>query len=712
MGDLERILEIPGNNHVLGKLRDLISSHTAVAFVGAGASAAKYPLWLGLLYDLSDLAVERDNAAAADRDYWIREAANDPLGVAQRIKSALGSGIFYSRLEAIFGPPTDGSFTEAHQKLASLPFKGFVTTNYDRGLIDAWQVTHPGMGSKSVATRLNNVVTNRWLTGEIYKQDLRPIFHAHGIIDDPNSLILTLDDYTEAYRTGTSYRRLFERLIIQENLVFIGFGFADPWMFFLSQSVLRDMRGVETARAPRHVAVIGLPNDRQYTREQRRKFEQEYDAEIVFYPVRVTQVAERRREDHTALTALLASLDGAGRAVSTSSPQPQIPVTPTRSAPPFVRRRVRVSQESRFYFGAQGVPLFGRDKAKADLQRFLKVDGGLRWWLVAGPGGIGKSRLALELVESCGSEWDAGFFDQSAGFDWSAWSPAKPTLIVVDYVTQRPRETGDVIRQLYNREDQLSHPVRFLLLERESEGRWVDDFYRTGSSRSLLADCRFDIPLILTPLTPQDLWQVIVSVLTSARRLLPDRSGTLAALMEIDPGGRPLFAAFLADALAAGRSLRQWDRQSLVRDVLAREVERRWQPAGITDQDLNLLALLTMVGGLPVDQATTLGAAGILPDPSQRSLARNTILTGQNRGSVLAPLEPDIIGEMFVLEHLARVDGEKSGVAGQLTQLAWTVSPINCAVFLDRSATDFALHPTLRSIDFAPGRRLLAWFGP
>src|SRR6478735_9027543 len=79
-------------------------------------------------------------------------------------------------------------------------------------------------------------------------------------------------------------------------------------MYFLSQTVLRDIRGSEPGTAPRHIAV-GLPNDREYTREQRRKLEQEYDAEIVFYPVEVSIALGRRHEDHSALTVLLAALD-------------------------------------------------------------------------------------------------------------------------------------------------------------------------------------------------------------------------------------------------------------------------------------------------------------------------------------------------------------------------------------------------------------------
>jgi hypothetical protein len=114
MDGLAPFREIPGNEHVLKKLKDLISSGKAIAFVGAGASACKYPLWIPLLHELADLAVDRDNVTSDDRDEWLAEMSKDPLGVAARIKAALGPGIFYSRLDDIFRPRADESFTDTH----------------------------------------------------------------------------------------------------------------------------------------------------------------------------------------------------------------------------------------------------------------------------------------------------------------------------------------------------------------------------------------------------------------------------------------------------------------------------------------------------------------------------------------------------------------------------------------------------------------------
>ena len=61
----------------------------------------------------------------------------------------------------------------------------------------------------------------------------------------------------------------------------------------------------------------------------------------------------------------------------------------------------------------------------------------------------------------------------------------------------------------------------------------------------------------------------------------PAAEALLDRLREIDPLRRPLFAILAADALIAGRNVREWDRERLMRDVLARERER-WAKMGVT----------------------------------------------------------------------------------------------------------------------------------
>ena len=64
--------KIPGNESAFEKLKEIVDSREAIAFVGAGASAGLYPLWTQLLLLLADQAVDCGLATEADREFWLR----------------------------------------------------------------------------------------------------------------------------------------------------------------------------------------------------------------------------------------------------------------------------------------------------------------------------------------------------------------------------------------------------------------------------------------------------------------------------------------------------------------------------------------------------------------------------------------------------------------------------------------------------------------
>ena len=66
----------------------------------------------------------------------------------------------------------------------------------------------------------------------------------------------------------------------------------------------------------------------------------------------------------------------------------------------------------------------------------------LRWRLATGPGGVGKSRMALEYCFALGPAWYAGFFDATdTHVDWATWQPVAPTLIIADYAQRQAKST-------------------------------------------------------------------------------------------------------------------------------------------------------------------------------------------------------------------------------------------------------------------------------
>jgi len=61
---------------------------------------------------------------------------------------------------------------------------------------------------------------------------------------------------------------------------------------------------------------------------------------------------------------------------------------------------------------------------------------------------------------------------------------------------------------------------------------------------------------------------------------LPNKTETLVTLENIDPERRPLFAYFMADAIAAGHDVRDFDAEHLLEDVIRRAREKILEARG------------------------------------------------------------------------------------------------------------------------------------
>ena len=346
----------------------------------------------------------------------------------------------------------------------------------------------------------------------------------------------------------------------------------------------------------------------------------------------------------------------------------------------------------RFFYGTQKVPFLGREKELAALSAFLYTPKRFAWWLVAGAGGLGKSRLALELCLCQGMVWRAGFLpDDYKPEDFRNWRPSQPTLLVADYVTARAEILGQIARRLYDRRDELDFPVRLLLLERDSDGQWLSQFRGKGGDALAIDDARHareHVPL--EGLGESDLWHTIELLLGDAGAAPPNRQEAMTALASIDPSGRPLFAAFFADSIAANPGATGWSRKDLLDDVLDREAEKRWKPAGITTVEKDLLAIATMGGGIDLSDDELPEAIRQRLRGGDFSPERYQLLSGQAAQERLAPLEPDILGEVFVLNHLSPAFHGDTERGERARQVAWHLRHgFGMFSFLSRAAADF-----------------------
>lgn len=423
------------------------------------------------------------------------------------------------------------------------------------------------------------------------------------------------------------------------------------------------------------------------------------------------------------------------------------------------RAQVDEDRFDRFLYSAQRLPVVGRETERDELARWLLDGRAFSWDLWTGPAGAGKSRLALDLclVAEAGElgsflidaeakpptgdasrAWRTGFIEWGSAAEdaerWKAWRPNEPTLIVVDYVAERAGPLSHVLGVLARRTDlNADAPVRVLLLERdftrptEGEGAklpmpdWVNrltrhDLAKDGQLQA--SHARMEREAIEQPLkgvSPEaaaeivrleaDLGEVSLGAEAVHRRV--------TAITDIDPALRPLFIAMAAEAIRMGGAevdaqLPTWNPQLLaeyVQGKLLGKWDDRLDRLGVPEiercQLRQLLALATLSRGLDAeDLRIAFGddREGLLPKKQAwKAYARHMLLTPGAHAGYVPPLEPDVIGEAFVLELMAG-DGEDGR---ELMRLAWKVRAARGGPrsanpgFLTRAAQNFPEHPSL-----------------
>ncbi len=127
-------------------------------------------------------------------------------------------------------------------------------------------------------------------------------------------------------------------------------------------------------------------------------------------------------------------------------------------------------------------PLIGQDEKREDLLKWAKDKGGGRVQIrvLTGPGGAGKTRLAAEIADALKRTWSW----RDAGFLFTREHPKFqcPALLIVDYPEDRRAFILDMLEKLARPDIEFKRPVRVLLLTRDPQQRWVNDFKEKGIS--------------------------------------------------------------------------------------------------------------------------------------------------------------------------------------------------------------------------------------
>ncbi len=288
--------------------------------------------------------------------------------------------------------------------------------------------------------------------------------------------------------------------------------------------------------------------------------------------------------------------------------------------------------------------------------------------LITGAGGLGKTRLAIELCnQRMTSGWHAGFLDTglNAGELTIGWQTLQnlnqPLLIVIDYAETRQTDLLSMIKAMLQHPG--NHPVRLLLLARDG-GEWWDNLpSKDIDCEPLLNGYATSGPFRLPPLhvaeedrrrAYQKALKAFANILgVTAPDFVPELAGDhferplylqMAALLALY-GERPLTAEGLTKALL-NHERRYWRR--LLTDFAWAEPER---PAQL------LLALTTLAGGFSTSKDAWIywtKASGNSFSTADFTSMFHALIPLYPGKQGLQAVRPDLLGEALVAQALLR----------------------------------------------------------
>ncbi|HKH92303.1 MAG TPA: SIR2 family protein [Gemmatimonadaceae bacterium] len=303
--DLRQLLDDYGRDvHTIESLANTLRVGNALALVGAGFSVrAGYPTWNSLV---ESLKVEAEAGSARrksrpsepgqsllelDMKTWPEQAQRDVLWRAQKMRDHIGERRYRALMRRTFTTPPKRD--ECLDIIARLPFRHYLTTNYDRSL-----------GTALTRERGEAPQVKTW-TIESDALDMMRTFlddgakvhlvHLHGRISKIDSLVLTDHDYTQLYlRSDSNVRKLFA-LFALRRVVFFGFSLDDPDL----SAILRQVTGSLGYSQARHFAILGIEKG-QNRQVMRERLQRKFGIDAIFYD---------SMQDHRKLVALMRALE-------------------------------------------------------------------------------------------------------------------------------------------------------------------------------------------------------------------------------------------------------------------------------------------------------------------------------------------------------------------------------------------------------------------
>lgn len=377
----------------------------------------------------------------------------------------------------------------------------------------------------------------------------------------------------------------------------------------------------------------------------------------------------------------------------------------------------------------RAITLLGRDTDLTALAAWRDSPADMSVRVLTGRAGAGKTRLAIEACDHAATAgWTAGFLNhRTLDHDLTQWRWGDPMFIVVDYAAAATRPLREWLATLATLPPGLPK-LRLVLLERHADPHsgWFRDLFAPAGLSSRGPDSLLDppAPIPLAPLTdPAHRRALLTQVMTKAAALSHKPPPALPApgddldfdrrLAADDLDHEPLYLAMagLVAVTSGAPTALALSRLDLAHRIAAAERARLDRLAHAWKLDADLLAHLATIVSLQggADRASLesliaeeVEAMGWPPSATPERLATHLHDALPAPEGAVAPIQPDLIGEAFVLATLTR-DNRPLPRQQSIIARAAARAFLPTVQFVIRTAQDYCegdeAHPSLLWLD-------------
>jgi len=690
----EELMKLDNNQERFDLLCDHVKRNQIVPFVGAGMSMfAGYPSWNQFLHT----TYRKLGTRVSESTFW--EYTSEEA--ASYLKRERGKLSFYQfDIKAAFSNNKVNSVPQnvlEKQSIFLLPFLFddlILTTNFDAVLEKMYSsplVGHPG----------HIEMLNDAFLGLEHK---KLIYKFHGSIDEIEKIVLTAEDYDRVYSDGSDLMMALTKCMGQRRLLFLGCSLSQD----RTMSVLKQV----TEEGQYHFTIAAC--DPQKPEETRKHFESKRVFPILF-----------PAGDFSCIRIFLEKLLEEKDKV----------VFDTLAYYESIPKTANEGTTNRFKYDSNSTAFIGRENELNHLLDFSRASLNFSWWAITGEAGMGKSRLALELRNHLENEgWHVVNMLNLRTFEEmkeKSTNLSRNTLFVVDYIQARLPEIG--CWMIYIHESMHISKVRIVLIERDgsdiNDTNWVKRLVeRCNYPQNLLSVCHNKGAFLrLLPIRDKaKLSEIMESYAHRANKILShaDSEILLTVLEKTDPELlRPLYALFITDVYFnnSGKFPEQLSREDVLDYIVEKESDRiskiiysfgNCPNPRLLASWMNILVFTTMTGATVFEADQFVGLSfdfDILQTESintyhyvsaEELFSKYDLLYLDKDDDLMCPpIEPDLIGEYFVLEHFKKLrKRNQTSIINKVIEAGWQNWAEGMSSFVRRLIEDYY---QLISKDFA-----------